>query len=81
MSGLDFTPVICGIALIALTLWTLRQIKVFHEAPKTQERLSHRLSAREMELVGDDYRDHVAPYYRKVSQRREIVREITGAGS
>ncbi len=81
MSGLDFTPVICGIALIALTLWTLRQVKVFHEAPKTQQRITHKLSEREMELVGEDWRDHVAGYFRKVSQRRDIVRDITGAGS
>jgi hypothetical protein len=79
MSGPDLTPVICLIALIALTLWTLRQVKVFHSAPKTRERLTQRLSDREMELVGDDYRDHVAPYFRKVSIRRQIVRDITGA--
>jgi hypothetical protein len=78
MSEFDFTPIVCLVSLIVLTLWILRQVKVFHEAP-TEQRIDQRLSAREMELTGPDYRDRVAPYFRKVSTRREIVRNITGA--
>jgi hypothetical protein len=42
-------------------------------------RPDRRLSAREMELTGDDYRDHVAGYFRKVSARRDIIEQVTGA--
>jgi hypothetical protein len=59
-------------AILALAAWVADR----EPAP---ERPDRRLSAREMELTGDDYRDHVAGYFRKVSARREIVRDITGA--
>jgi hypothetical protein len=78
MSEFDFTPIVCLVSLIVLTLYILRQVKVFHQAP-TEQRIDQRLSDREMELTGPDYRDHVAPYFRKVSTRRQIVRNITGA--
>ena len=42
-------------------------------------RPDRRLSAREMELTGDDYRDHVAGYFRKVDARRDIIEQVTGA--
>ena len=51
MSEFDFTPIVCLVSLIVLTLYILRQVKVFHEAP-TKQRIDQRLSDREMELTG-----------------------------
>jgi hypothetical protein len=42
-------------------------------------RPDRRLSAREMALTGDDYRDHVAAYFRKRSRQDAIVRNATEA--
>lgn len=62
----------CLFGVLALAAWAADR----EPAPARPDR---RLSAREMALTGDDYRVHVAPYFRKVSHRREIVREVTGA--
>jgi hypothetical protein len=62
----------CLFGVLALAAWAADRTL----APARPDR---RLSAREMELVGDDWRDHVASYFRKQSDRREIVRDITGA--
>jgi hypothetical protein len=43
------------------------------------ERPDRRLSAREMELVGDDWRDHIADFFTTRADRREIIRDLTGA--
>jgi len=63
-----------GIVLLALALaaWIADRTP----APPRPDR---RLSEREMELTGDDYRDHVAGYFRKVDARRDIIEQVTGA--
>lgn len=42
------------------------------------KRLRARIPEREMQLVGDDYRDHVQAYFGKVNRRRQIVSEVCG---
>ena len=41
-------------------------------------RVTTRISEREMQLVGDDYRDCVRGYFGKVERRRQIVKEVCG---
>ena len=41
-------------------------------------RITHRISEREMRLVGDDYRECVRGYFGKVERRRQIVKEVCG---
>lgn len=43
---------------------------------KQPARVTHRISEREMQLVGDDYRECVAGYFGKVERRRQIVQEV-----
>jgi hypothetical protein len=74
IANLIYLCLFSAVVLLALALaaWVA-------DREPTPARPDRRLSAREMELTGDDYRDHVAGYFRKVSARREIVRDITGA--
>jgi hypothetical protein len=62
----------CLFGVLSLAAWAADRTP----APARPDR---RLSAREMELVGDDWRDHVTAYFHKQSDRREIVRKVTGA--
>ena len=39
-------------------------------------RITDRIPEREMQLVGDDYRECVASYFGKVERRRQIVQEV-----
>jgi len=78
MTAIDYTPILCFLALIFLTLWTLRQVKLFHESPETAERIDRRLSAEEMRLTGEDWRDNVAEYFGKRANHEAIVRDVTG---
>lgn len=80
MSEYDFTPIICIAALVFLAFWTIRQVKAFHQLEE-EGRPDERIPVEEMRLMGEDYREHVDSYFRKVSRRREIVRDITGASS
>ena len=45
---------------------------------KQPARMTHRIPEREMQLVGDDYRECVAGYFGKVERRRQIVKEVCG---
>lgn len=45
---------------------------------KQPARISDRIPEREMQLVGDDYRECVASYFGKVERRRQIVKEVCG---
>jgi hypothetical protein len=68
MSATDFTPFICGLGLIALALWTLRQVKVFHQSPRSAEngtRTDQRIPADELALTTLDWRDPVRPYFQR----------------
>ena len=40
------------------------------------ERLDNRISEREMQLVGEDWRDHVISYIRIDERRKEIVEGV-----
>ena len=55
------------LAAIHFTKWTEHQ----PERPR-----ANRIPEREMELVGDDYRDHTADYFRKWSKRKAIINEV-----
>ena len=68
MTTFDFTPVICVLGLIVLALWTLRQVKVFHETPRSADngtRTDQRIPADELALTGLDWRDPVRPYFQR----------------
>jgi hypothetical protein len=75
----DYTPILCLLALVALVVWAVRSYRAFYRAPDTQPRIDRRLSAREMELTGEDYRDHITGYFAKRSGHQEIIRQVTGA--
>lgn len=52
-------------------------IERFKSRPVKQPvRLTDRISKREMELVGDDYRDCVRGYFGKLERRRQIVEGV-----
>jgi hypothetical protein len=79
---MSFDPAVllwfCLVALAFLLL--VSAIERWQDRSVKQPRRSdQRISAEEMRLTGTDYRDHVAGYFRKVSRRRQIVRDVTEA--
>jgi hypothetical protein len=81
MSATDFTPIICGLGLIALALWTLRQVKVFHQTPRSADngtRTDQRIPADELRRVGDDWRVPVAPFLNRRRESRSRAQDAIG---
>jgi hypothetical protein len=77
MTAVDFTPFFCGLGLIALGLWTLRQVKVFHQSPRSADngtRTDQRIPADELALTTLDYRDPVRPYFQRQWERKVRTR-------
>ena len=81
MSATDFTPIICLIGLIALVLWSLKQAKAYHDVP-IRPRADQRIPAEDMNLLGQDYRDSVSPYFHRrleqIERKRGAILAITG---
>ncbi len=72
-----------GVSVLLLALafmaWIADRIGDAFERKPYPRRLSARIPAREMELVGDDYRDCVAGYFARSERRAEIINHVTGA--
>ena len=61
-----------GLFLLAL----VQVAKWLEGGPERPDRSAVRISEREMELMGEDYRVHTADYFRKWSKRKAIVDEV-----
>ena len=57
------------LAAVYFAKWTERGVR-------PERRTANRIPEREMELVGEDYRDHTADYFRKWSKRKAIINEV-----
>lgn len=64
-----------GWLLLVIGLEIRHKVRAGKAQPKAPR--PGRISEREMELVGEDYRVHVEPYFGKVTRRRQIIREVT----
>lgn len=69
------TPVLL---LIAAYEWIVKNRNWFEPPkPSSPPRPNLRIPERERALLGDDYRDVVAPYFAISRRRQEIVRQLT----
>lgn len=73
-------PAATGLALAGLiaALWGLNQLFSDVRINRKVNRAAPRVRHREYDLLGDDYRKHVAAYAAKVERRRAIVRRTAG---
>jgi len=82
MIDIDFTVPLVLICAIALVAWLRNQIHTFNK-PNSPDRPDGHLPADEYRLLGDDYRECVAPYFteRFISDTRNrfAVMAVTGA--
>lgn len=73
-------PAATGLALAALIAfcWGLHQLFSDVRINRRVNQVAPRVRYREHDLLGDDYRKHVAAYAAKVERRRAIVRRTAG---
>ena len=73
-------PLASGLALAALiaVCWGFHQLFSDVRINRKVNRAVPRITDRHYDVLGDDYRVHVAAYAEKVERRREIVRKVSG---
>lgn len=68
---------IFAIGCMFALLIAVELVERFKNRPvKQPARVTNRISEREMQLVGDDYRDCVRGYFGKLERRRQIVEGV-----
>lgn len=65
-----------GIVCLVILAFATLVNRLLDRSLPSPPRADLRVPARERELLGDDWRDHVAAYFRRVSRRNEIVHDV-----